>query len=363
MFVPVRKLDLYLLKFFLLSLIVVTVAIGATIVVINMVEELRDFIDHQVPLLQILEYYAYFAGWVIKSFFPVFVLLATLFSVSMLARRNEILAMKASGLSLYRIAFPLLTAAIVLSAGHFYYSEYIYPPANKKRLEIKEFTIEKRSKHRYRKVSNVYRQIDPGYFYTIATFNVDRSEGTDLKVYRTRDNRLSQIITAARVNFVDYEWVASDGIVRSFDDSSKESFSQFATMKLPDIEDKPSDLSKRIGKPEDMGLDELQSYIDLMKRTGGPYIRESVDLQMKYSYPVASFIVLLISIPFASNPRRGGIAVSFAVGALIALLYFVLFRILQSAGYNEKIPDWLSVWGVNGLFFLIGLGAMLKARK
>jgi lipopolysaccharide export LptBFGC system permease protein LptF len=65
----------------------VIVAIGLTIISINMVEQLRDFIDHQVPFKEVLEYYAYFGGWVLKSFFPVFVLLATLFSVSILARR------------------------------------------------------------------------------------------------------------------------------------------------------------------------------------------------------------------------------------------------------------------------------------
>lgn len=363
MFVLVRKIDQYLLKVFFVSLFVVAVAVGFTIVVINMVEQLRDFIDHSVPILQILEYYVYFGGWVLKSFFPVFVLLAALFSISLLARRNEILAMKASGISLYRIAFPLLVVTLLLCLGHFYYSEYIFPPANQKRLEIKEFTIEKRSKHRYRQVSNVYRQIEPGYFYTIGTFHVDRSEGTDLKLYRTKDNRLSQIITAARVMYIDHEWVARDGIVRSFDSTAAESFAEFTTLNLPDIEETPTDLSRKMGKPEDMGIEELMGYIDLMKRTGGPYIREAIDLKMKYSYPLSSFIVLLISIPFASNPRRGGIAVSFAVGALIALVYFVLFRILQSAGYNEKIPELLSVWGVNGLFFLIGLVSIIAARK
>ena len=72
---------------------------------------------------------------------------------------------------------------------------------------------------------------------------------------------------------------------------------------------------------------------------------------------------MLISIPFAANPRKGGVAVSFSVGALIALVYFVLFKVLQTAGYNERVPDYVAVWGVNALFFLLGVGALLKARK
>ena len=100
-----------------------------------------------------------------------------------------------------------------------------------------------------------------------------------------------------------------------------------------------------------------------MKRTGGPHVRESIDLDLKMAYPLSSCIVVLICIPFASNPRRGGIAVSFALGTLVSLIYFVALRSLQSAGYNEKVPKELAVWGVNGLFFLVGLIAMWRARK
>ncbi len=359
----IKKLDTYLLKSFFLSLMVVTLAVGLTISVIHMIEELRDFIDHHVPVLSILEYHLYFGGWIVKSFLPMFILIASLFSVSILARRNEVLAMKASGLSLYRIALPFLVVVGFLSVGHFYYNEYIFPPANKRRLEIKEYTIERKSRHALTNVANIYRQIQPGYFYTIDHFNVERGEGGDIKMYRTSDDRLRSIITAERIEYRDHKWIAFDGAEREFFDSTGERFHTFDRMVLSDIEEKPEDFAKKIGDPEDMGIEELKQYIDLMKRTGGPYTREAVDLGIKYAFPMTSFIIVLIAIPYASNPRRGGLAVSISVGALISLIYFVLFRVLQSAGYNDKIPREVAVWGVNALFFVFGLFSMLKARK
>lgn len=358
----IKIIDRYLLKHFFAALFVVIAAIGITIISINAVEELRDFVDHQVPLLKILEYYVYFGGWVVKSFFPMFILLAVLFSVSILARRQELLAMKATGLSLYRISAPIILTTLILAGGHFWYNEYVYPPANRKRLEIKNFTIEKRSKRSINRVHNIYRQISKGYFYTIGSFNVERRTGTELRVYRSEGNRLREIITADQIEYVDAIWLASDGVVRTFD-STGETFREFPTMQLRDILEVPEDFSKRIGKPEDMGYDELKRYIELMKRTGGPHVRESIDLDVKLAFPLSSCIVVLICIPFASNPRRGGIAVSFALGTLVSLMYFVMFRSLQSMGYNEKVPKELAVWGVNGLFFLVGLIAMWRARK
>jgi lipopolysaccharide export system permease protein len=359
----IKRLDRYLLRSFFTTLLVVGLAVGLTIVVVNMVEELRDFIDHQVPMLSILQYYLYFGGWVVKSFFPFFVLLATLFSISLLARRNELMAMKASGLSLYRLALPFILVAAVLSAMHFYYNEYIFPPANRKRLEIKEFTIERKSKEYFARARNIYRQVNPGTFYTISNFNISRREGQDFKLYKTAKNQLKEIITSKILFYNRNTWLAIDGVARYFDSSKQESFARFDTLTIPDIQEKPDDFAKPIGNPEDMGLVELRQYIDLMKRTGGPYRRETIDLQLKYSYPLTSLIVVFICIPFASNAKRSGIAVSIAGGAFIALIYFVLFRITQSAGYNGKISEVLAVWGVNGLFFLVGITLMISAKK
>lgn len=352
-----------MLRLFLMTLLVVTVSVGVMIIIINMVERLRYFIDNEMPLLQIIEYYLYYGGWVIKSFFPVFVLLSALFSVSILTRKNEILAMKANGLSLYRITMPFLIMTLFLSIGHFYYSEYIYPPANQKRLEMKEFIIKNKSRRTYEKATNIYRQISPGYFYTMAMFNLPQREGKDLKIYRTRDNHLRKLITANSIKYTNGRWLASEGIVREFDDSLKKSYTSFDTLSIFDIKDKPEELTRRLGLPEDMGYEELKEYIALMKRTGAPYNREAIDLQIKFSFPLTSLIVVMFSIPFATTTKKGGLAISFATGALMALIYFVSFRILQSAGYNEKVPEYLAIWGVNAVFFVVGLIALFTARK
>jgi lipopolysaccharide export system permease protein len=358
-----KRLDRYLLTYFFLSFLAVTISIGLTIIVINLVQELRDFIDNHVSMLQVLEYYMYFGGWVIKSFTPMFVLLAVLLSVSLLARRHEILAMKASGLSLYRITLPFALITLLVAAGHFCYNEYVFPDMNRRQLEIKNFTIEKKSRAIHTQVRNIYRQISPGSFYTMAQFDTERRMGESFKLYRSENNRATEIITADRIIYLDFLWQAVNGHRRLFKEGAETRYLEFDTLIVGDIDDTPEDLAKRLGKPEDMGLDELKKYIDLMKRTGGPYSHEIVDLKTKYSFPLASFIVVLICVPFASNPRRAGIALSIAVGAGISLIYFVLYRLLQSAGATGTIPDNIAAWGINGLFLLIGLILMWRSPK
>lgn len=383
----VKIIDRYILKYFFSTFLVVTLAVGLTIVVINMIEGLPDFIDHEVPMLKILEYYLYFSGWVIKSFVPVFVMLSVLFAISILARRQEVLAMKACGLSLYRITLPLFVVSVIIACGHFYFNEYVFPPANKKRAEMKQFDIKQRSRASVQKVRNIHRQIEQGSFYTIGSFDAQRRLGTEFKLFRVKDNQLIESIVAEKIVFMwnpedigglgdnqeispddsglvmsGASWRAIDGIRRQFD-GDKINFEKFDTLPLPHVREKPENLAKRIGKPEDMGLEELKDYIKTAEAAGVPTLRERVDLEMKYSFPLVSIIVVLIAVPFAANPRRGGIAVSFAAGALFALAYFVLFRMTQSAAYNDKLPIWVAVWGTNALFFLFGAFLMLRARK
>ncbi|HSG98899.1 MAG TPA: LptF/LptG family permease, partial [candidate division Zixibacteria bacterium] len=141
-----KTLDRYILTKFFTALGVVTIAVVFLIVAINMIEELRDFVDHDVPINEIVVYYIYYSGWAVRTFLPVFVFLAGLFTVGVMARSNELRAIKAAGVSLYRFTAPLLLASCLLSVGHFYYSEFLFPPANQRRVEIKEFNIEKRSR-------------------------------------------------------------------------------------------------------------------------------------------------------------------------------------------------------------------------
>ncbi|UCD18284.1 MAG: LptF/LptG family permease [Candidatus Zixiibacteriota bacterium] len=358
----IKQLDRYLLRYFITALVTVSLAFGLLIVAINMVEELRRFLDNQVPLAQIAVYYTYYVGWIVKSFLPVFVLLAALISIGILARRNEILALKASGVSLYRISAPLLLFTFLLSVGHICYNELIFPEPNKKRVEMREYVIKKHSRDARLATRNIYRQVNKNLFFVINSYNIAMMEGQDIKIYHTRQDRLAELVTARRIRFTSQNWVLYDGVRRIFGDSG-ETFIQFDSLPAGYIEDRPADFEVPLGKPEDMGYEELKRYIELMKRTGGPYQHELVDLKLKLSFPFSSFIVILICVPIASNPKRGGIAVSFALGAAIALFYFVCFKVLQSLGYSAKLNADFAAWLINGIFLLLGIIIMFTARK
>ncbi len=355
----IKTIDRYILRYFIVSLILVAFAIGLLIIAINMIEELRDFVDHKVPFSDILLYYVYYAGWILKSFLPVFVLLAGLMSIGILARRNEILAMKASGVSLYRIATPLLVFSFFLSIGHIYYNEVIFAEANMTRVQIKEEKIRRRAPRDKEWINLVHRQVNKNLFFTLRAFSPALRQGRDIEIYWSDENKLQKLITADQIKYTSKGWMLYDVIERKPD----QPFIVYDSLPAPYIQYKPEDFVTPIGKPEDMSYDQLENHIRLMKQGGENFQRELVDLKLKISYPFASFIVILICVPIASNPKRGGIAVSFALGAGIALIYFIAFKVIQSLGHSGRLDADVAAWSINTVFLLIGLVIMFRARK
>lgn len=351
----IKTLDLYILRSFFKSLGVVTVSVVILIIAINMVEEIKDFVDNEVPFWDIAEYYLYFSGWTVKSFLPVFVFLAGLFTVGSLARNNELRAMKAGGISLYRIAAPLLIAAIFISGAHFYYNEFIFPPANKRRVELKSFTIEKKPRSSVVNRYNMYRQVSDSMYYVIDKYNIPEKMGYGIKIYRRDRNRLGEFITARSMNFKHGYWTLVDGARHVFDSSGGKQYSTFDSLTEPLIRDRPAEFERHLGKPEDMSYRELQNYISLMKRTGGPYLRELVDLKVKLTFPMTTIVVMIMCIPLAANPGRGGVAATLAGAAGLMLIYFVAFKVTKVLGANDYIPPDLAAWSVNGTFFIAGV--------
>lgn len=355
-------LDRYILKLFFQALLVVTLAVLTLIISINMVEKLRDFVDHDVPAGDIAIYYLYYAGWALKTFLPIYVFLAGLFTVGVMARNNEIAAIKAAGVSLYRFSAPLIVIAAFISVGHFVYSEYIFPPANRRLVELREFSIEKRSRSSYINRHNLYRQVSDSVYYIIDRYSVPDRHGYGIKLYRRDRNSLGEFITAREMILDRGQWILLDGTHRVFGEEMSESFTVFDSLPVPVIQDRPDDFERRMGRPDDMSYAELKYYISLMKRTGGPYQAELVDLKVKVSYPFTTVVVMLLCVPLASNPRRGGVASSLATAAGLILVYLVSFKVTKSLGAHNVIPADLAAWGINGVFFVGGVIMNLFSR-
>ena len=132
-----KTLDLYILKKFLKSLLGAIFAFSVIVLVVDFVERGWRMIErYQVGFDIMALYYVNYMPFYIILAFPVAMLVSTLFSMGSLAKNRELDVMKASGLSLYRIALPILAAAFILSLGIMFFAEFVLTDCERRKDEI-----------------------------------------------------------------------------------------------------------------------------------------------------------------------------------------------------------------------------------
>ena len=362
-----RLLDRYVLKRFLYVCFFALLAFWLIFLVVDIVEHIDLFIDRGAGLFLVLKYYLYYSPFILVMVLPVAMLLSSLFSLGILARNNELTAMKVSGISLYRTLLPLFILSFLASFMVLGLNELVIPYANQKKTYTRKVEIERRAKPEDIVFQNVYAQGENGRIFYLSRYDSNRKEGRGVLVQKFEENRLKEQIEANVMRWKDSGWVFENGIYRFFSDSLEESqgeeFQRFSQLERSDIKIKPEAFTKPQKNPEEMNYRELFEYTRVKKKAGEDVSAEQTDLHMKLAYPLISFILVLFGSPLAANPRRGSLTINFAITMAIAFVYWFLLRTAQTFGHTQKLPPFLAAWITNFVFAGLGVFLLIKAKK
>ena len=354
-------LDSYIIRRLAATLAIVFVAFLGIYIVVDLFDHAHSFIDNDVPLRMVLLYYVYSTPWIFALTAPVAMLLGVLLALGRLSRRNEIMAMKGAGISLYRILLPALVLGAILSVGTLLIGEYALPPATRARLDIEENHIGRRADARLKK-DLIYMKTD-GTMFLVRRYNTRALILEDVSVEEFDDNvRLTSRIDARLGRWSGDHWVLEDGDMRRFT-LDGERITSFETLDLPAGEPRPDDLVRRTLTPEEMGYRELKRYIDRRRAGGADTNTLFVELRLKLAFPFATLIMTLLGAPFAVGTRKSGFAISFAAALTISFVYYGLIRVGQILGQQAVLPPGTAAWAANILFAAIGVVILVKTPK
>lgn len=367
-----RLLDRYLIKKFFFTLSFPIIAFISIFIVIDLVERLSDYIDRDVPGLIIASYYFYFTPYIIVLMFPIAMLLAALFSIGQLSKYNELTAMKASGVALYRILAPVYIVAFLLSLGLMLFAEKVVPVANQRKAEIKDRHMDRMPQNLPARLSNIYLQDHTQTTETAAPnasrrvfigfFNAETQTAEKVSIQDYEGVFIVHRIDANALRWQDSTWHALHGYERAFTDGS-EVATKFDTLPLPKLFFTPEVLNKVQKIPEEMSFGELQQFITEVANNGGNPERWLVDLYLKISFPFANFIIVLFGAPLAVGRMRSSGAVGVALTLVIAFLYFGTVKMGQTLAQNGTLAPIVGAWMGNTIFFVAGLFVLVRARK
>lgn len=322
------------------------------------------FIKHQAPFYLIFEYLLCRIPEVIFHWtLPYAVLLTTLLTVGTLSRHSEITAMKAGGVSLYRITFPLLLLALIISFFSFLGNEYLVPYTNQKTQYLLDVKVRKEEPSSFFKNYKIWYR-SGHYIYNIQLLDPKRKILKGLTLYQFDDSfRCNQRIDAREAKWVNGRWRFIDGAVRNIDETGSIHLIPFKEMEFSLPENWES-FEKIERESREMSYTELRAYIQKIQSAGYDATRYLVDLYSKYSYPLLNLIMVLIGVPFAlKTGRSGGIALSIGMSVMIGFAYGVTFYIFLSFGKSGVLSPLLSSWIPTLLFGLAGIFTLMSVKQ
>lgn len=355
-------IDRYILRQFVMTLVFAIVALCVIFLVVNLMENLDDFIDQNAKFNIIAQYYLSFFPEILKILTPIAVLISTLFTIGKLSTNNELTAMKTGGLSLYRLMVPLVTFSILLSFGQLYFNGWVVPIANKNKLEIEKVYLNK-SKGQAGTLFNLFFRDGPNKNVMMQYYQANEKSGYQVGIEEYSSEvspRLINRIEAERLKWTGNKWLLVKGIKRKFKDGQVTA-ERFDTISLS-LNIKHNQLIKLKMLPEEMNFDEKSQYIEVLQMGGKDTRKNMIDYYAGYAFPFANFIVILFGVPFASVKKKGGIAIQIGAAMVIVFAYLIFTEISKTIGFASNLDPLLTGWSANIIFFGVGLVVLFKTK-
>jgi lipopolysaccharide export system permease protein len=346
-----KIIDKYLIKQFLQTVFFSLLAFILIFLVVDAMENLDDFIDQNVPILEIIHYYIVFTPEIIKLITPVAVLFGALFTAGKASSLSELTAMRASGVSLYRFMAPFVITAFIISLFSLYFGGYVVPMANKTKIYIEQTYLKKGLAFTG---NNIYFQDTKTRIVSISYFDSNLNWANRVSIQDFNKNDLTQMTNRIDAQRLEYDslkniWIAYNGIERTFTRDT-ESDKYFDTMKIANLHFKPVDLTKKQEKPAEMNLGELSELIDSQKKAGTNPTLAQIEYHSRIAFAMTSVIIVLFGLPISANKRKSGLAVQVGINILIAFVYLVFMKVSQAFGKNGALDPILTAWFANIIF-------------
>ncbi len=352
--------DTYVLNSFFYYFVVLLASFVAMTHVFTFFELLSDIVKNDIPMSKVLTYHLFLTPKLIYDFAPVGVLVAVLVTFGVLSKHNEVTAMKASGISLYRLSAPVLMAALLLSTALFAFDHYYVPEANRVQDGIRN-EIKGRPVQTYLRPDRpwIFGQSSRIYYYKYFDHDANVMYGVTVYELDPGSFHLRRHIYAERARWEESlrAWVFQDGWSRELDGVHVEKYDNFSgeTRTFPGLTEPPGYFLKEVKIDQQMNYAELSAYIRELQQSGFDTIRLQVQFHKKFSGPVLALIMALISIPFAflvgHRSAMTGVGVSLGIG----MGYLAVSQLFQQVGNLNQLPPILAAWSPDLIFALAAM--------
>jgi len=358
-----KILDKYIIREFCKLFIIISVSFILLYLIGDFFEKIRMFLSNKASITQVFSYFFYSIPMIISLTLPSSVLLATLMTYGSFSKYNEITAMKANGISIYRISLPALSFAVVIAVFLFFFSELITPASAQKAEHILKSEVQKRHSLGFFKQSEIWYRSEKA-IYNIKLFDVnnDTLHGVTINYLNFDDFTLTTRIDARSATWENGQWIFHDLLVTRFDENNYPLLERFKE-KIIYLPEKPNDFKTIQKEAEKIGFFELRKYIKKIQADGYNITRYKTDFHGKVAFPFVTIILVFIGVFFSiRSERTGGVMQSLGMGIFIGFSYWIVHAFCMSLGKSGMLPPFIGAWAANFLFTSASFYLFYKVR-
>lgn len=334
----------------------------AIFLIVDFFGKIRFFMSNSATLVQVTSHFFFEIPMIVSQTTPAAVLLTALATFGMLARTNEMVAMKANGISLYRAARPVLVIGAVICLFNFVVSEIIAPKTTAKAEYIRTIEVTKKENLPAFKQNQVWYRSKNG-IYNFKVFDPASNTLQGITIYYLDHGfRLQKRVDAERAEWRDGKWILHRLLITRFEEGTFPRL-EWIPQADGDIPEKPADFKMVEIDIEQMGFFSLRRYVEKLQSEGFDATRYLADLYGKMAFSFISLILVVIGISFSmTGVRSGGMTRNIGAGLVIGFSYWMVHAFFLSLGRSGTIPPLLSAWVANAIFGTAALVLFFKIR-
>jgi LPS export ABC transporter permease LptG/LPS export ABC transporter permease LptF len=365
-----QLVDTYILSTFLSYLVLMLSSFVSLVLIFNFFELIGDMLRNNISLWKMFTYLFFLTPQLIYDLLPPSVLVAVLAAFGVMSKQNEIIAFKACGVSLYRLAAPILIGSTLLSGGLFAFDFYYVANANRKQDALRD-EIKGRATQTYLRPD---RKWIMGYnssrIFNYKFFNAagEESAMNEASVFELEPKtfRLQRQIYARLAHWSAplKTWVFEDGWTCEYKGAFCNSYTPFQATTFRELTEPPDYFLKEALQDTQMNFLQLDHYIKDLTQSGFEgTVKLQVRLFRKFSVPLFALMMAMIAIPFGFLVGNRGAMAGVGLSIGIAVGYIGIGQLFEKLGDAGQLQPVMAAWGPDVVFALAGAYLLLRMRS